>query len=155
HPDMRRYFMLIPEAVQLVLHAAALGDRGAVYVLEMGEQIKLVEMARNVIRLSGFIPDQEIPITFVGVRPGEKLYEELVGADETTEPSGVEGILRIRPRRRPEPGMLAKLVRELEDLAAEEDVEGALRQLCHILPTFQPFPVRDPAGQPVDGRQFR
>jgi FlaA1/EpsC-like NDP-sugar epimerase len=84
HPDMTRYFMTIPEAVQLVIQAAAMGEGGEVFVLDMGEPVRIVDLARDLVRLSGLDPDRDIEMKFTGVRPGEKLFEELLTAEEGT-----------------------------------------------------------------------
>lgn len=138
HPEMRRYFMLIPEAVQLVLHAAALASAGEIYVLDMGEQIRVLELARNLIRLTGFIPDQDIPITFIGLRPGEKLSEALINSDETVEPSGVEKVLRVKGPYAAYSSHLAKKIKELNRLTAQNDEQGALTKLREIVPNYSP-----------------
>jgi FlaA1/EpsC-like NDP-sugar epimerase len=93
HPEMTRFFMTIPEAVSLIVQAGAIGGRGQVYVLDMGEPVKIVDLARNMIRLSGK-PESDIAITFVGVRPGEKLHEELWTDGETVGPTSHPKILR-------------------------------------------------------------
>ena len=86
HPDIVRFFMTIPEAAQLVLQAGLMGESGQIYVLDMGEPVKIVELARLMIRLSGKSED-EVPVVFTGLRPGEKLFEELLADDETTLPT--------------------------------------------------------------------
>jgi FlaA1/EpsC-like NDP-sugar epimerase len=138
HPDMRRYFMSIPEAVQLVLQAAALDENGALYVLDMGEEIRVVDMARNLIRLSGFIPDREIPIVFTGIRPGEKLSEELVAADEAIEPSRLEGVRRVRSAREMSAASLARDVADLEHFAEKGATGAVMQQLGSMVALFRP-----------------
>jgi FlaA1/EpsC-like NDP-sugar epimerase len=156
HPEIRRYFMLIPEAVQLVLQAAALGEPGALYVLDMGEPIKLVDMARNLIRLSGHIPDEEIAIEFTTLRPGEKLSESLVSDDEIVEASPVGKILQVRTRgaNGANGACLARtqLIR-LAQLASAGDSEAVLREIACLVPTFrstqrEAAPEASPETQP-------
>jgi FlaA1/EpsC-like NDP-sugar epimerase len=138
HPEMRRYFMLIPEAVQLVMHAAALARGGEVFVLDMGEQIKVLEMARTLIRLSGFVPEQDIPIVFTGLRPGEKLYEDLVADHESTEPSGVEKITKIRQSEEPDPALLDAHLATLRRIADNHDPGELLKAIQALVPTYLP-----------------
>ncbi len=95
HPEMTRYFMTIPEAVQLIIQAGAIGGRGQVYVLDMGEPVKITDLAETMIRLSGKEPGTDIAIEFVGARPGEKLHEELWSATETVSPSRHEAIMLV------------------------------------------------------------
>ena len=138
HPDMKRYFMLIPEAVQLVLHAAALAEGGEVFVLDMGEQVKVLDLARNLIRLSGFVPEDDIAIEFTGLRPGEKLYEELVGTTEGAERLPIEKIFRIRRQEPPDIAQIERAVQSLHGTAVQGDVAGVMRGLCALVPTFTP-----------------
>ena len=137
-PNMRRYFMLMAEAVHLVLHAAGLARGGELFVLEMGEQISVVDMARNLIRLSGFIPDKDMALTYVGCRPGEKLVEELVAGHERVETTAVTKVLCVRPDPARDLSRLPALVARLEESAAEGSVSNVLSLLRSILPTYRP-----------------
>jgi FlaA1/EpsC-like NDP-sugar epimerase len=95
-PDMTRYFMTIPEATQLVLQAGAMGEGGEIFILEMGTPVKIVDMARDLIRLSGLEPDRDIRIVYTGLRPGEKLYEELITQGEGIVHTSHEKIMVLR-----------------------------------------------------------
>jgi FlaA1/EpsC-like NDP-sugar epimerase len=115
HQDMTRFFMTIPEAVSLVVQAGAIGGRGQVFVLDMGDPVKIIDLARNMIRLSGHEPERDISIKIVGVRPGEKLHEELWGDDEEVSETGHAKILRVS-RRPVDASWLEEELAELERL---------------------------------------
>jgi FlaA1/EpsC-like NDP-sugar epimerase len=138
HPEMKRYFMLIPEAVHLVLQAAALARGGDIFVLDLGEQVRVVDVARTLIRLAGLVPEVDVPITFIGPRPGERLCEELVGADETATPALAEGILRVVPQSGTGVEWLMREVAEVERLAIAGDAKAVVEQLSRIVPTYRP-----------------
>ncbi|MCR4392690.1 MAG: polysaccharide biosynthesis protein [Candidatus Acetothermia bacterium] len=137
HPDMRRYFMTIPEAAQLVLQAGGLGENGAVYVLDMGEPIRIVDLAQDLIRLSGFEPDVDIRVEFTGVRPGEKLFEEILTAEEGTVASRHEKIYVARGNAPADAELEAKLATLLA-AARSYDGNAIRRALKALVSTYQP-----------------
>ncbi|MDO8933253.1 MAG: nucleoside-diphosphate sugar epimerase/dehydratase [Rhodocyclaceae bacterium] len=129
HPDIIRYFMLIPEASQLVLQAGLMGKGGEIFVLDMGEPIKIAELARDMIRLSGFTED-DIRIEYTGLRPGEKLYEELLADGEATMPTPHHKLRVAKPEAVPDEEWLAALdVWLAAPLRDEAEVKNALRKL--------------------------
>ncbi|HET9509096.1 MAG TPA: nucleoside-diphosphate sugar epimerase/dehydratase [Gaiellaceae bacterium] len=130
-PEMTRFFMTIPEAVALVVQAGAIGGRGRIYVLEMGEPIRILDLARNMIRLSGKEPEVDVEITFIGARPGEKTHEELFAAGETWEPTTHPSIVALDVSPVDRTWLDAKLD-ELEQLVEEGDTLELVGRLAEI-----------------------
>jgi FlaA1/EpsC-like NDP-sugar epimerase len=136
HPDVRRFFMLVHEAVQLVLHAAAAAPQGAIAVLDIGDQIPIIELAHYVIRLAGLAPDIDVPVIFTGLRPGEKLDEELVGEGEHLNPSKVEGIGWVAAPDRHDWLAFTRHLGVLESLAFDGVADEARLALNRLLEPF-------------------
>src|SRR5204863_3891385 len=133
HPDMVRYFMTIPEAVQLVLQAAPLGHEGEVFMLDMGEPVKIVDLARDLIELSGLEVGRDIDIVFRGVRPGEKLYEELFIAGEHYERTRHDKIFLASGASGSVPIFLDEAVQTLTMAAERNDRNAILAGLQHLI----------------------
>lgn len=138
HPDMKRYFMTIPEAAQLVLQAGAIAQGGEVFVLDMGEPVKILDLARDLIELSGYAPDADIPIVFTGIRPGEKLFEELLTAEEGTMASKHEKIFVANLR----PISKDKLNRGLQKLRTLADAAEIVAVLEELVPYYREARLR-------------
>ncbi len=134
HPDMQRYFMTIPEAVHLVLQAAAIGTGGETFVLNMGEQVRILDLAEDLIRLSGLEPGRDIEITFSGIRPGEKLSEDLWDEDHTFEPTSHPEIYRLVSQEELSATDLERVVYELISLANEAEPTSIVKLLDDAIP---------------------
>ena len=137
HPDMKRYFMTVKEAVQLVLQASAMGKRGEIFILDMGEPIRIVDMARHLITLSGYEPEKDIPIQFIGKRPGEKLYEELWNGQEKRIPTANEKIFMVQSAPY-DWGKLSRQLKELQEITLRIDRRGIIRKLKEMIPEYEP-----------------
>ncbi len=138
HPEIKRFFMTIPEAVQLVLQASQLGLGGEVFVLDMGEQVKVADLARNMIVLSGLVPDQDIQIVYSGLRPGEKLYEEVFDEAEQVEPTSHIKIRRASSSLEIQSDRLNQAIAALETAVTHGDDGELIRRLKEAVPTYYP-----------------
>ena len=133
-PEMKRYFMTIPEASQLILQAGAMGKGGEVFVLDMGEPVKIVDLARNMIRLYGHEPDGDIQITFTGLRPGEKLFEELLSAEEGTSATIHKQIFRANLKDE-DPQMIRNQLAKFKECTTDLEF---IEMLQEMVPTYTP-----------------
>ncbi len=135
-PRMKRFFMSIPEAVSLVLQAGAYSNGNDLFVLDMGEQISIEKLARTLITLSGFVPDQDIKIVYTGIRPGEKLYEELFYPFEKPKPTLHEKVMRIESEKEIDPEFVIEKVESMVELIKEGDFQSALEIAKELVPEY-------------------
>ena len=137
HPEITRYFMTIPEAAQLILQAGSMGEGGEIFILDMGLPVKILDLARDLIRLSGFEPDEDIKIKFIGLRPGEKLYEELITDGEGISATN-HGKISVLRKTSCDFQWLQTKIAELTEMAAKQDAIGIKKKLKEIIPEYKP-----------------
>ena len=137
HPEVTRYFMSIPEAAQLILQAGAMAEGGEIFILDMGQPVRIADMARDLIRLHGLEPDRDVTIRFTGLRPGEKLYEELITEGEGIVPTLHEKIRVIRGRHC-DAAALDRDIDALIELAKQSDIPAIKAKLHEIVPEYTP-----------------
>jgi len=146
HPNIIRYFMTIPEACRLVLEAASFGNSGEIYVFDMGQPVKIVDLARRMIEMAGLVPDRDIKIEFIGLRPGEKLFEELLNNKEDTLPTNNDKILVAKVREY-DFDQVSISIEAMIHLALEMEVEHTVRAMKSLVPEFKsknsPFEALD------------
>jgi len=135
HPEMKRYFMLISEACLLVMQAGSMGKGGEVFVLDMGEPVKIVNLAKDMIRLSGLEPDKDIAVVFTGIRPGEKLFEEILTAEEGTEATQNKKIFMAKLSEL-NPEALKNKIKQLEDTVNFSEKDKVISLLKSIVPHY-------------------
>jgi len=142
HPEMQRYFMTVREAVSLVLQASVVGMQGGavvqdggIFVLDMGEPVRILDLARQMIRLAGLRPEEDIKIEFSGLRPGEKLFEELFHGLEPPRPTGHPGLLMATPRTA-DGALMASSLDHLASLCRVGDEAGAMELIHSLVPEF-------------------
>lgn len=136
HPDIIRYFMTIPEACRLVLEAAVMGEGDEIFVFDMGVPVKIADLARRMIELAGLVPDKDVKIEYTGLRPGEKLYEELLASKENILPTSNQKIYRAQVREY-EQSQVATAIDELVKLAILVDKSTMVRRMKEIVPEFK------------------
>jgi FlaA1/EpsC-like NDP-sugar epimerase len=137
HPDMVRYFMTIPEAVMLVLEAMAIGRDGQVFLMHMGEPVRVVELAENLLRLSGLKPYEDIDIVFTGVRPGEKMFEEMMTNIELENPTRNDRLF-VAQQGSVEYEMLARMLKRLDLAVRTPNPKDVVECIQELVPTFEP-----------------
>ena len=158
HPDMRRYFMTVREAVGLVLQASVVGTtdpadqppelaEGGIFVLDMGQPVKIVDLARRMIRLAGLRPDEDVEIRFTGLRPGERLYEELFHGQEPPRPTAFAGLLVATPRTA-DSALVGRAIDEMAAAGRAGNARLALQQLARLVPEFAHAPEGTVAAGP-------
>jgi FlaA1/EpsC-like NDP-sugar epimerase len=145
HPEMERYFMTIPEAVHLVLQAAAMGQGGETFALNMGKQVRILDLAEDLIRLSGLEPGKDVEIIFTGIRPGEKLSEMLWDQGVHYVPTSHPDIVSLADEHTIDSFALDRMVNELIHLAHQGEVEAAVQLMSEFIPgaTIRSMPPPD------------